>query len=86
MGKPTWVEKGKSKSFIVLTSLKEKIEQRWYFDNGSSRHMTGNKWFLFNILPSSLDSMTFGDNAKGSIMGSGSFKRSWFAKIKGCPC
>ena len=40
--KPTWVEKGKTKSVIVLTSLKAEIEQMWYFDNGSSWHMTGN--------------------------------------------
>ena len=42
----------------------------WYFDSGSSRHMTGNKWLLSNILPSSLDSIKFGDDAKGSVLGS----------------
>ena len=34
--KPTWVEKGKAKSLVVLTSLKAEIEKRWYFDSGSS--------------------------------------------------
>ena len=32
--------------------------------------MTSNKWLLSNILPSSLDSITFGDDAKGSVLGS----------------
>ena len=32
--------------------------------------MTGNKWLLSNILPSSLDSIKFGDDAKGSVLGS----------------
>ena len=57
------------KSLVVLTSLKSKIEQRWYFDSGSSRHMAGNKWLLSNILPFSLDSVTFRDGAKGSVLG-----------------
>ena len=33
--------------------------------------MTGYKWLLSNVLPSSLDSVTFRDNAKGSVLGSG---------------
>ena len=68
---PTWVEKGKAKSLIVLMFLKAEIEQRWYFDSGSSQHMTGYKWLLSNVLPSSLDLVTFGDNAKGSVLGLG---------------
>ena len=34
------VEKGKTKSFVAFTSLKDEVEQRWYFNSGSSRHMT----------------------------------------------
>ena len=34
--------------------------------------MTVNKHFLINIRPSSLNSTTFGDNAKSSNLGSGS--------------
>ena len=72
MGSPPLVEKGKTKSFVVLTSLKGEIEQRWYFDCRSSRYMTGNKCMLSNILPSNLDSVTFKDGATRSVLGSGS--------------
>ena len=50
VGKPTWVNKGKTKSFIVLTYFKAEIEQSWYYESGSSRHTTGNKWLLSNIV------------------------------------
>ena len=31
--------------------------------------MNGNKWLLSNVLPSSLDSVTFEDGAKGRFLG-----------------
>ena len=34
--------------------------------------MTGNKQLVSNVLPSSLNSITFGYRAKGSVLGSGS--------------
>ena len=43
--------------------------------------MTGNKWLLSNILPSSLDFVTFGDDAKGSVLGSGSLNIPRFPKL-----
>ena len=82
MGKPTWVEKRKTKSFVVLIPLKAKIKQRWYFDNGSSRHMTGNKWLLSHVLPSNLDFVTFGDGVKGSVLGSGSLNVPGLPKLR----
>ena len=45
--------------------------QKWYFDSGSSKHMTGNKEFLTNLQPCNLESVTFGDGAKGTMIGSG---------------
>ena len=44
--------------------------------------MTGNKWLLSNILPSSLDSITFGDGVKGSVLGSGSLNVPGFPKLR----
>ena len=66
---------------MVLTSFKTKIEQRWYFDNGSSRPMTSNKRLLSNVLPSSLDSVTFGDDVKGNVLWSGSLNIPSFPKL-----
>ena len=43
---------------VVCTSLKTKVEEKWYFHNGSSRHMTGNREFLINLQPYSLESIT----------------------------
>ena len=44
--------------------------------------MTGNKWLLFNVLPSSLDSVTFRDGAKGSVLGLGSLNAPGLPKLR----
>ena len=80
--KPTLVQNGKIKGFVVLTFRKAEKENIWYFDSGSSRHMTGNKWLLSNVLPFSLDFVTFGDGAKGSVLGLESFNVSGLPKLK----
>ena len=59
-----------------------KVEEKWYFDSGSSRHMTGNKEFQTNLQPCSLESITFSDGAKGTILGSGSLKIPSMPKLK----
>ena len=41
--------------------------------------MTGNKWLLSNT---SLDSITFGDGVKGSVLGSGSLNVPGFPKLR----
>ena len=56
----------------MCTSLKTKIEEKWYFDSGSSRHMTGNREFLINLQPCNLESVIFGDGGKGTVLGSDS--------------
>ena len=44
--------------------------------------MTSNKWLLSNVLPFTLDSITFGDSAKGSVLGSRSFNVLGLPKSK----
>ena len=44
--------------------------------------MTGNKWLLSNILPLSLDSINFEDDAKGSVLRSGSLNVLGFPKLR----
>ena len=59
-----------------------KVEEKWYFDSGSSRHMTGNKEFLTNLQPCSLEPITFGDGGKGKILGCGSLKVLGMTKLE----
>ena len=59
---------------MACTSLKVNVEQKWYFDSGSSKHMTSNKEFLINLQPCNLEYVTFGDGAKGTIIDSGLLK------------
>ena len=53
---------------MACTSLKVNVKQKWYFDSGSFRHMTDNKEFMTNLQPCDLESMTFGDDAKGTVI------------------
>ncbi|XP_031106191.1 uncharacterized protein LOC116010828 [Ipomoea triloba] len=62
-----WVRK----SDLVCYSMHlEKEQGKWYFDSGCSRHMTGNKEYLRNVIPYT-GQVTFGDGIKGDIMGIG---------------
>ena len=44
--------------------------------------MTGNKWLLSNVLPSSPNFVTFRDCAKGSVLGSGSLNVPGFPNLR----
>ena len=44
--------------------------------------MIGEKWMQSNFLPSSLDSVTFGDDVKGSVQGLGSLNVPGFPKLR----
>ena len=65
---------------MAYTSLK--VKQEWYFDSGSSRHMTGNKEFFTNLQPCNLESVRFGDGAKGPVIGSGLLKVPCMLKLE----
>ena len=67
---------------MACTSLKVNIEQRWYFNSGISRHMTGNKDLLTDIWLCNLKSVTLGDGVKGGdVLGSGLLKVSSMPKL-----
>ncbi|CAM8919821.1 unnamed protein product [Rhodiola kirilowii] len=53
-------------------SLPEK--QRWYFDSGCSRHMTGNQEFLTKVAKIEGRSVIFGDGIEGQVLGKGTLK------------
>lgn len=44
-------------------------EQRWYFDSGCSKHMTGDKTILSNYSDSIRGSVMYGDGWTGCIIG-----------------
>ena len=67
---------------FVCTSIKTKVEEKWYFDRVSSRHMTGNREFMINLQPCNLESVTFGDGGKGIVLGSRSLKVLGMPKLE----
>jgi len=54
---------------IAHTSLRVSSKEDWYFDNECSRHMTGVDNFLEDVKPYVSSYVTFGDGAKGKILG-----------------
>jgi hypothetical protein len=56
---------------VAHTSLRASSNEDWYFDSGCSRHMTVVDRFLENIRPYATSYVTFGDGAKGKIVGVG---------------
>ena len=67
---------------MVCTSLKVNVEQKWYFDCGSSKHMIGNKKFLTNLQPCNLEFVTFGYGAKGTMIVNGLLKVPSMPKLE----
>jgi hypothetical protein len=51
------------------------FEDIWLMDSGSSRHMTGNKKWFSSLTPlSHKEYVTFGDDKKGKVHGTGVIK------------
>ena len=67
---------------MTCTSPKVNVEKKWYFDSGISKHMTGNKQFLTNLQPYNLEFVIFGDDAKGTVIGSGLLKFLYMPKLE----
>jgi hypothetical protein len=51
------------------------LQNKWLMDSSCSRHMTrNNKWF-FSLIPLSyMEYVTFGDDKKGKVLGTGIIK------------
>jgi hypothetical protein len=51
------------------------LEDMWLMDSGCSRHMTGNKKWFSSLIPlSHKEYVTFGDDKKGKVLGTGVIK------------
>ena len=69
--KKEWKPKAKVAAHTAHTSFRTSSKEDWYFDSGCSRHMTNEERFLVDIKSYTSSYVTFGDGAKGQIMGVG---------------
>ncbi|XP_075504538.1 uncharacterized protein LOC142541977 [Primulina tabacum] len=65
----TLLEKDSLKPIKFVTKKKKLEESIWFLDSGCSRHMTGNKVLLSEIVNYRGPTITFGDNSKGKVVG-----------------
>ncbi|XP_073132809.1 uncharacterized protein [Henckelia pumila] len=74
--KESFFETGESSKTPVFVK-----EGNWYFDSGSSRHMTGLKDHLTDYIEQNGDRVTYGGGAKGRIFGKGTLNVKGFPKL-----
>jgi hypothetical protein len=79
--KKQWKPKSEDVGLIAHTSLRASSREDWYFDSGCSRHMTGVGKFLKDMKSYSSSFVTFGDGAKGEILGIGNLINSDLPKL-----
>lgn len=65
----------------IYTSLRTNIAGQWYFDSGSSRHMTGSRNCLVDYIEQCGGTVTYGDGAKGRIIGLGTLNVESLPKL-----
>ena len=56
------------------------LDSLWYVDSGGSKHMTGCKALLKDFLAHGGGDISFGNNSKGKVLGSGDCS-GWKIKI-----
>ncbi|CAM8929550.1 unnamed protein product [Rhodiola kirilowii] len=69
--KQIWRIKQKETCLAAFSSTFLPEKQRWYFDSGCSRHMTGNPGFLTKIEWINGKTVAFGDGIEGRVVGRG---------------
>ncbi|GAU37544.1 hypothetical protein TSUD_369920 [Trifolium subterraneum] len=67
---------------IAHTSFRASSKEDWYFDSGCSRHMIEDDRFLVDIKSYSTSYVTFGDGAKGEIIGVGKLINKSLPKLE----
>jgi len=66
-----WIPRCVNTGLIAHTSVRASSKEDWYFDDGCSKHMTDVEKYLEDVRPYASSYVTFGDGAKGKIMGIG---------------
>ncbi|XP_019153473.1 PREDICTED: uncharacterized protein LOC109149934 [Ipomoea nil] len=79
--KQIWVKKSDFLCHVSFHSTSTNRKERWHFDSGCSRHMTGDAKFLNNIKESTRE-VTFGDEVKGKITGISTLNVTGLPKLK----
>ncbi|KAK2396121.1 gag-protease polyprotein [Trifolium repens] len=79
--KKEWKPKVNVAAHIAHTSFGVSYKEDWYFDSGCTRHMTGEGRFLVDIKSYTSNYVTFGDGAKGQIMGIGKLINNGLPKL-----
>ncbi|KAG9442463.1 hypothetical protein H6P81_018317 [Aristolochia fimbriata] len=68
--------------YAAHAARKSSSDGTWYFDSGCSRHMTGNAGNLTDIHREDGGQVTFGDGAKGAVIGRGRLKVDGLPKLE----
>ena len=79
--KRRWTPKSINTRLIAHTSLRASSKEDWYFDSGCSRHMTGIDKYLEDVRPYASNYVTFGDGAKGKIVGIGNLIKNGLPRL-----
>ncbi|XP_019188855.1 PREDICTED: uncharacterized protein LOC109183091 [Ipomoea nil] len=79
--KQIWVKKSDFVCHVSFHSTSTNRKERWYFDSGCSRHMTGDAKYLNNV-KGSTGEVTFGDGVKGKITGIGTLNVTGLPKLQ----
>ena len=79
--KKKWIPKEDCVGLIAHTSLRASSCEDWNFDSGCSRHMTGVNQILENVRSYTSSHVTFGDGAKGKILGVGKLVSTGLPKL-----
>lgn len=66
-----WRVRVDHRALTAYTSLKAIAIDDWYFDSGCYRRMNGVKSYLSNVKSCVKGHVTFGDDAKGTVVGKG---------------
>jgi hypothetical protein len=66
---------------IAHTSLRVSSKEDWYFAKGCSRHMAGVDKYLEDVKPYARSYVTFGDGAKGKILGIGNLIKNGLPRL-----
>ena len=70
-----WRVKSSENCNIAFTIV-QTMSDAWYFDNGCSRHITGNKSFFSKWKDCASGHVTFGDGARGRIIAKGNIDKN----------
>jgi len=79
--KKKWISKCDNAGLIAHITLRVSSKEDWYFDNGCSRHMTGVDKYLEYVKPYVSSYVTFGDGAKGKIIGIGNVIKNGLPRL-----